>query len=68
MAFYVDFTAGNESERLADELPDLSAAIEVGAAKQTEYKAMGKHGVISAYEISAERGFPMKKCYEFWEV
>ena len=67
MAYYVEFTSDNKSERIA-ETPDRAAAIALGEAKQTEYKAAGKHGIISAYEISTERGTPMRKCAEFWEV
>lgn len=67
MAYFVEFTSGNESERIA-ETPDRAAAIATGKAKQKEYKAAGKCGIISAYEISTERGIPMRKCAEFWEV
>lgn len=67
MAYFVEFTSGNESERIA-ETPDRAAAIATGKAKQTEYKAADKHGIISAYEITTERGIPMRKCAEFWEV
>lgn len=67
MAYYVEYTHGDESERIA-ETPDRAAAIATGKAKQTEYKAAGKHGIISAYEITTERGIPMRKCAEFWEV
>lgn len=67
MAYYVEYTHGDESECIA-ETPDRAAAIATGKAKQTEYKAAGKHGIISAYEITTERGIPMRKCAEFWEV
>lgn len=67
MAYFVEFTHENESERIA-ETPDRAAAIAIGQAKQKEYKAAGKCGIISAYEISTERGIPMRKCAEFWEV
>lgn len=67
MAYFVEFTHENESERIA-ETPDRAAAIAIGQAKQKEYKAVGKCGIISAYEISTERGIPMRKCAEFWEV
>ena len=68
MAFYVKFVSDDETERLTIELPDRAAAIATGTAKQAEYKAAGKHGIITAYEISTERGIPMEKCAEFWEV
>lgn len=67
MAYFVEFTSGNHSERIA-ELPDRAAAIATGKEKQAEYKATGKHGIISCYEISTDRGMPMRKCAEFWEV
>lgn len=67
MAYFVEFTHENESERIA-ETPDRAAAIAIGQAKQKEYKAAGKCGIISAYEITTERGIPMRKCAEFWEV
>lgn len=67
MAYFVEFTHENESERIA-ETPDRAAAIAIGKAKQAEYKAAGKNGIISVYEISTERGLPMRKCYEFWDV
>lgn len=67
MAYFVEFTHENESERIA-ETPDRVAAIAIGQAKQKEYKAAGKCGIISAYEITTERGIPMRKCAEFWEV
>ena len=67
MAYFVEFTHENESERIA-ETPDRAAAIAIGQAKQKENKAAGKCGIISAYEISTERGIPMRKCAEFWEV
>lgn len=67
MAYFVEFTHENESERIA-ETPDRAAAIAIGQAKQKEYKAAGKCGIISAYEITTERGMPMRKCAEFWEV
>ena len=67
MAYFVEFTHENESERIA-ETPDKAAAIAIGQAKQKEYKAAGKSGIISAYEITTERGIPMRKCAEFWEV
>lgn len=67
MAYFVEFTSGNESELIA-ETPEKAAAIALGTAKQAEYKAAGKHGIISAYEITTERGIPMRKCAEFWEV
>lgn len=68
MAFYVKFVSDDEKERFAIELPDKAAAMATGKAKQAEYKAAGKHGIITAYEISTERGTPMEKCTEFWEV
>lgn len=68
MAFYVKFVSDDEKERLTVELPGKAAAIATGKAKQAEYKAAGKHGIITVYEISTERGMPMEKCYEFWEV
>lgn len=67
MAYFVEFTSGDLSERIA-ETPDKAAAIATGKAKQAEYKAVGKHGIISCYELTTERGAPMRKCYEFWEV
>ena len=67
MAF-VKFISDDEKEKSVIEVADRAAAIATGKAKQTELKAAGKHGIITAYEISTERGIPMEKCYDFWEV
>ena len=66
-AYFVEFTHGDESGRI-DETPDRTAAIAIEKAKQAEYKAAEKSGIISVYEISTECGMPMRKCYEFWNV
>ncbi len=66
MAYFVEFTHG-ESEKLL-ETADKTVAIATGKAKQAEYKAVNKHGIISCYEITTECGAPMRKCYEFLEV
>lgn len=67
MAYFVEFTSGDDSELIA-ELSDKTEAVETGTVKQAGYKAAGKRGIISCYEITAERGIPMRKCYWFWEV
>lgn len=68
MAYRVKFVSNDETEITIIETPDKAAAIATGKAKQAEYKAAGKSGIISMYEITAERGSPMRKCYDFWEV
>lgn len=67
MRFIVDFTSGDDTEIIA-KTDDKAEAFAIGAAKQTEYANAGKHGIITCYENSTERGTPMLKCYEFWKV
>lgn len=64
MAYFVEFTSGDYSESIA-ELQDKSDAIAVGAEKQKEYEAAGKHGIITAYEMSTVCGIPIGKCTGF---
>ncbi len=65
--FKVEFTQGNKSEILI-ETADREQAAAVAVQKQAEFKAKQKEGIISLYEITTERGRPMRKCYDFWEV
>lgn len=67
MKYYVDFTSGDKTERIA-EITDMEKGKVIGKEKQTEYKAEGKKGIISLYETTTERGRPMSKCHEFWEI
>lgn len=65
--FYLSFTSGDKSKRIG-KAPDLETAITIGEAKQTKYKAAGKHGVISVYEIVVKCGAYMQKIYKVWKV
>ncbi len=65
--FYLRFTHGDKSKRIG-KAPDLETAITIGEAKQKKYKAAGKHGIITAYEIVVKCGAYMRKIYEAWRV
>ena len=65
--FYVDFTYGDRVERIA-ETPDKSEAIEKAQQTQLTKREAKQTGVISVYTISTERGAPMRKVFEFYEV
>lgn len=65
--FYLGF-ANEKREKRIGKAPDLETAITIGEAKQKKYKAAGKHGIITAYEIVVKCGAYMRKIYEAWEV
>lgn len=67
MIYYVEFTSDDVSERIA-ETSDKASALKIGKVKQAEYKAAGKKGIITCFELTTERGAPMRKCYEFFDV
>lgn len=67
MAYIVEFVSGDNCEILA-KCDDKVKACEAGQQNQATLKVQGKHGIISLYEQSTEKGVPMRKCYEFWEV
>jgi len=67
MQYFVDFTHGDKS-KVIHKTDDKAEAIEFAKSKQTKYKAAGRTGILSVYEITAERGAPMQKCFEFFEV
>ena len=65
--FYLGF-ANEKREKRIGKAPDLETAIAIGEAKQKKYKAAGKHGIITAYEIVVKCGAYMRKIYEAWRV
>ena len=65
--FYLGF-ANEKREKRIGKAPDLETAIAIGEAKQSKYKAKGKHGMIFVYEIVVKCGAYMRKIYEAWEV
>lgn len=50
MAYFVEFTSGEYSECIG-EMQDKAKAVAIGAEKQKEYEAAGKHGIITCYEL-----------------
>lgn len=67
MVYYVEFTHGDKSKRLI-KTTDKAAAIAKAEKAKDKYAKKGKTGIITLYTITTERGFPMRKCFEFWEV
>ena len=65
--FYLGFAYDDKSKRIG-KATDLATAITIGEAKQSKYKAKGKHGMIFVYEIVVKCGAYMKKIYKEWEV
>ena len=67
MSYIVEFTSGDKSERIL-ETTDRAAAIATAEQEQIKRGEAGQKGIISLYEVTTERGQPMRKCYDFWEV
>ena len=67
MVYFVEFTHGDKSKRLI-KTTDKAAAIAKAEKKKAKYLAKNKSGIITLYTISTERGMPMQKCLEFWEI
>lgn len=67
MQYFVDFTHGDKS-KVIYKTDDKAEAIAFAKRKQAKYKATGRSGILSVYEITGERGEPMQKCFEFFEV
>lgn len=65
--YFVEFTK-NDRSRILHKSTDKTEAIEFAKNKQAKYKERNKHGMISVFTISTERGAPMQKCFEFFEV
>lgn len=65
--FYLGFAYDDKSKRIG-KAPDLETAIAIGEAKQSKYKAKGKHGMIFVYEIVVKCGAYMQKIYKAWKV
>lgn len=67
MEFFVSYTEKDNSEIL-HKTPDKAEAVEFAKKTQADYKAKGYHGMLTVYTLSTERGKPMQKCLEFFEV
>lgn len=65
--YCVEYTKGNRS-RVLFSSEDEAAAIQKGNEEQARLRAAGKHGIITLYTVTTERGEPMRKCLCFWEV
>lgn len=66
--FYIDYCKGDKVRVLKKNIPDKQAAIEIAQAYLEKYRAKGKSGFISIFTISCERGAPMQKLYEGYEI
>ena len=64
---YVGYVSGNDSEILAI-VEDKEQAYLVAEEKKIELQSKGAKGIISVYEITNERGMPMKKVYHFLDL
>ena len=67
MTYYLTFTYGDKTKRLM-KTDDKEKAIAKAEKKKAKYLAKNKRGIITLYTISTERGMPMQKCLEFWEI
>lgn len=67
MEYFVSFTE-NDKSVILHKTPDKAEAVEFAKTTQSDYKAQGKHGMLTVYTLSTERGKPMQKCFEFFEV
>lgn len=67
MTYYLTFTYGDKTKRLM-KTEDKEKAIEKAEKKKAKYLAKNKSGIITLYTVSTERGIPMQKCIEFWEI
>ena len=65
--FYVDYTHGDITERIAQE-EVLDQACSIAESKKKELQSTGKSGIITVYEITNERGMPMEKVYQFMDL
>lgn len=67
MEYFVSFTE-NDNSVILHKTPDKAEAVGFAIERQADYKAQGKHGMLTVYTLSTERGKPMQKCFEFLEV
>jgi len=66
--FYVDYTKGDRVRVLKKNIPDKQTAIEIAKAYLEKYRAKDKCGIITVFTISCERGAPMQKIYDGFEL
>lgn len=66
--FFVDYCTGDRVRILKKNIPDKQTALDIAKKYLEKYRKKWKEGVISVYTISYERGAPMQKMYEVYEV
>lgn len=65
--YYLIFVSGNDSILITKDF-DREKVRAVAIESQKELKAEKEKGVIVLYRLTLERGKPLAKCFEFWEV